>query len=44
MVEASFRAVLFRMVPKQETTEGDKTYSFRAVLFRMVPKQHGIYC
>ena len=35
----SFRAVLFRMVPKQKIGSLDKLYGFRAVLFRMVPKQ-----
>ena len=33
-----FRAVLFRMVPKQETIRLAEVTSFRAVLFRMVPK------
>ena len=33
-----FRAVLFRMVPKQVIQESDKKDRFRAVLFRMVPK------
>ena len=33
-----FRAVLFRMVPKQNETYVDVYASFRAVLFRMVPK------
>ncbi|BAH87728.1 hypothetical protein SmuNN2025_0702 [Streptococcus mutans NN2025] len=33
-----FRAVLFRMVPKQKETPFDLTNRFRAVLFRMVPK------
>ena len=33
-----FRAVLFRMVPKQMAEETTTTPSFRAVLFRMVPK------
>ena len=37
--ELSFRAVLFRMVPKQKTKFQDYLNSFRAVLFRMVPKQ-----
>ena len=36
-----FRAVLFRMVPKQITLYLIVTISFRAVLFRMVPKLHG---
>ena len=35
---ASFRAVLFRMVPKPETLYFNLNRSFRAVLFRMVPK------
>ena len=35
---ASFRAVLFRMVPKPKLISGIKINSFRAVLFRMVPK------
>ena len=34
----SFRAVLFRMVPKPLTTAKIIIISFRAVLFRMVPK------
>ena len=34
----SFRAVLFRMVPKLKMSEAKETLSFRAVLFRMVPK------
>ena len=33
-----FRAVLFRMVPKQLLNRVLKLCSFRAVLFRMVPK------
>ena len=33
-----FRAVLFRMVPKQSLTSLAILSSFRAVLFRMVPK------
>ncbi len=33
-----FRAVLFRMVPKQYDGNEWWEYSFRAVLFRMVPK------
>ncbi|OFL63028.1 hypothetical protein HMPREF2761_05065, partial [Streptococcus sp. HMSC057E02] len=33
-----FRAVLFRMVPKQSWIELNWYDSFRAVLFRMVPK------
>ncbi len=36
-----FRAVLFRMVPKQSWIELNWYDSFRAVLFRMVPKQLG---
>ena len=34
-----FRAVLFRMVPKQECVSFVASRCFRAVLFRMVPKQ-----
>ena len=34
----SFRAVLFRMVPKQEVDFIGQYSGFRAVLFRMVPK------
>ena len=34
-----FRAVLFRMVPKQERLLIVQQYCFRAVLFRMVPKR-----
>ena len=33
-----FRAVLFRMVPKQLLKQVEQLASFRAVLFRMVPK------
>ena len=33
-----FRAVLFRMVPKQDDELLAELTSFRAVLFRMVPK------
>ena len=33
-----FRAVLFRMVPKQEPKRPANGPRFRAVLFRMVPK------
>ena len=33
-----FRAVLFRMVPKPESTKRGSQTGFRAVLFRMVPK------
>ena len=36
---ASFRAVLFRMVPKPLTDNQYAYIGFRAVLFRMVPKQ-----
>ena len=36
--EDSFRAVLFRMVPKLLFLLGLIVVSFRAVLFRMVPK------
>ena len=35
---ARFRAVLFRMVPKQEDSLDYKPTRFKAVLFRMVPK------
>ncbi|EUB16741.1 hypothetical protein HMPREF1510_1480 [Streptococcus sp. ACC21] len=34
-----FRAVLFRMVPKQILTCKIFLHGFRAVLFRMVPKR-----
>ena len=34
----SFRAVLFRMVPKPDGDKPIHIISFRAVLFRMVPK------
>ena len=34
----SFRAVLFRMVPKLKLPQSLTELSFRAVLFRMVPK------
>ena len=34
-----FRAVLFRMVPKQQGQIKLEIVCFRAVLFRMVPKQ-----
>ena len=40
--EASFRAVLFRMVPKHELFEYSPLGCFRAVLFRMVPKLVGV--
>ena len=36
--EESFRAVLFRMVPKPEQSRITQAGGFRAVLFRMVPK------
>ena len=36
----SFRAVLFRMVPKLKVELSTKMQGFRAVLFRMVPKQN----
>ena len=36
--EYSFRAVLFRMVPKPSTEKQEEIAGFRAVLFRMVPK------
>ena len=35
-----FRAVLFRMVPKQSLKLNQRLKSFRAVLFRMVPKRN----
>ena len=35
----SFRAVLFRMVPKRKSVAILNDAGFRAVLFRMVPKQ-----
>ena len=35
-----FRAVLFRMVPKQKAWIFYGSNCFRAVLFRMVPKHH----
>ena len=38
-VVVSFRAVLFRMVPKRFYKLVFQSVSFRAVLFRMVPKQ-----
>ena len=34
----SFRAVLFRMVPKPPLASVGMDHGFRAVLFRMVPK------
>ena len=34
-----FRAMLFRMVPKQRKEAEQLTERFRAMLFRMVPKQ-----
>ena len=37
--KARFRAVLFRMVSKQDATANGNANSFRAVLFRMVSKQ-----
>ena len=37
----SFRAVLFRMVPKPKEVDFIGQYCFRAVLFRMVPKPAG---
>ena len=42
IIKARFRAVLFRMVPKQNQVEAGGLVSFRAVLFRMVPKQTSI--
>ena len=38
-LKVSFRAVLFRMVPKHDAENNDAHESFRAVLFRMVPKR-----
>ena len=38
MADGSFRAVLFRMVPKQIQLKTLVLMRFRAVLFRMVPK------
>ena len=38
-VREGFRAVLFRMVPKQQWLNTYQAYRFRAVLFRMVPKR-----
>ncbi len=38
-IECSFRAVLFRMVPKQNVLYFVSLLGFRAVLFRMVPKR-----
>ena len=38
----SFRAVLFRMVPKHAAKLFDIVLCFRAVLFRMVPKPSDI--
>ena len=35
-----FRAVLFRMVPKQANKTTAEQTGFRAVLFRMVPKHY----
>ena len=39
-----FRAVLFRMVPKQINCQSWKRCRFRAVLFRMVPKLQWFIC
>ncbi|EFU21907.1 hypothetical protein HMPREF0813_01259 [Streptococcus anginosus F0211] len=36
----SFRAVLFRMVPKLPANFTNTVNGFRAVLFRMVPKHN----
>ena len=33
-----FRAMLFRMLPKQKNVSGFRGMSFRAMLFRMLPK------
>ena len=38
-LQMSFRAVLFRMVPKRNGDPNVQNNCFRAVLFRMVPKQ-----
>ena len=38
VLSTCFRAVLFRMVPKQAIVAMDEKDGFRAVLFRMVPK------
>ena len=40
IVMLRFRAVLFRMVPKQAWFNRQEALGFRAVLFRMVPKQN----
>ena len=39
LVIVSFRAVLFRMVPKHKKDDKNQNWCFRAVLFRMVPKR-----
>ena len=39
----SFRAVLFRMVPKLVGLQLQECVSFRAVLFRMVSKSIGLF-
>ena len=41
VAKASFRAVLFRMVPKHCSPKNRNPERFRAVLFRMVPKLKG---
>ena len=41
-LKVSFRAVLFRMVPKQDFEEIQNDFGFRAVLFRMVPKHNSV--
>ena len=38
ILNPSFRAVLFRMVPKPGSLFNGTYFGFRAVLFRMVPK------
>ena len=39
-IKMSFRAVLFRMVPKLGLSDVINLICFRAVLFRMVPKRY----
>ena len=39
----SFRAVLFRMVPKRLRVNFGHPIGFRAVLFRMVPKHRPLF-
>ena len=43
VIRGSFRAVLFRMVPKHESLETAQDNRFRAVLFRMVPKPSRVF-